>query len=152
MLEMKGDFWEIKADWKCIPVNAMFRSDGSAIMGAGLAKQARDRFPMIELALGNVMRQVSSQVTIIQSDENNVAYLAFPTKRHWRGSSDLGLIEISTLQLKLAWLKTFENPALPPRSVLLPRVGCGEGGLSWEHVKPILERILPERNFIVCYL
>ncbi|WP_262494030.1 macro domain-containing protein [Mucilaginibacter gossypiicola] len=57
----------------------------------------------------------------------------FPTKTHWRLPS-----EYSYVSQGLEALKTYllENDV---SSVAMPAPGCGNGGLDWEKVKPLIE-------------
>lgn len=68
---------------------------------------------------------------------------SFPVKRHWREKADLELIERSARQL----VEIVENRSYA--AAVLPRPGCGNGSLSWEAVRPVLERALPGERFTV---
>jgi O-acetyl-ADP-ribose deacetylase (regulator of RNase III) len=60
----------------------------------------------------------------------------FPTKQHWRGDSKLEFVEQGLVdlvrQIKLLGIK----------SVAVPPLGCGNGGLDWEDVRPRIEAAL----------
>ena len=60
----------------------------------------------------------------------------FPTKRHWRGKSRLGDIESGLLDL-VSVIKR-----LGMRSIAIPPLGCGLGGLSWGDVRIRIEAAL----------
>lgn len=62
----------------------------------------------------------------------------FPTKRHWRGKSKLEDIKNGLLSL------VEEIKRLQIKSVAIPPLGCGNGGLDWNIVKPIIIRALHE--------
>jgi hypothetical protein len=77
-----------------------------------------------------------------------------PVKRHWRDKADLQLIENSLLTL--AYLVKNHKAAGPAtakrdrlRRVALPRPGCGNGGLKWGDVQPLVHTMLPGKEFIV---
>jgi O-acetyl-ADP-ribose deacetylase (regulator of RNase III) len=57
----------------------------------------------------------------------------FPTKDHWRGNSNLAFIQ-DGLQDLVAQVR-----ALDIRSIAIPPLGCGNGGLDWQDVKPLIE-------------
>jgi O-acetyl-ADP-ribose deacetylase (regulator of RNase III) len=58
----------------------------------------------------------------------------FPTKRHWRGSSKIEDIE--------AGLKALveETRRRHLRTIAVPALGCGLGGLDWKVVRPMVEK------------
>lgn len=60
----------------------------------------------------------------------------FPTKRHWRGKSRLEDIE-SGLEDLVALIRTRAI-----RSIAVPPLGAGLGGLAWEEVRSRIERTL----------
>lgn len=56
----------------------------------------------------------------------------FPTKKHWRGRSKIEFVEIGMQELvKEINLREIKSIAIPP-------LGCGNGGLNWREVKPII--------------
>lgn len=59
--------------------------------------------------------------------------LNFATKDHWRSPSRLEWIESGLLQL------VAQVEALQIRSIAIPPLGCGNGGLKWEVVRPLIE-------------
>jgi O-acetyl-ADP-ribose deacetylase (regulator of RNase III) len=62
----------------------------------------------------------------------------FPTKRHWRDRS-----RIEDIQSGLKAL--IDNVhRLGIRSVALPPLGCGLGGLNWRNVRPMIENSFSE--------
>ena len=60
----------------------------------------------------------------------------FPTKRHWRGRSRLDDIKIGLPAL----VTEIERRRI--RSITLPPLGCGLGGLDWKDVKPLIHGAL----------
>lgn len=62
--------------------------------------------------------------------------LLFPTKKNWRNPSRIEYIE--------AGLKKFvDSYSLKGiNSIAFPRLGCGNGGLDWNNVKPLMEQYL----------
>jgi O-acetyl-ADP-ribose deacetylase (regulator of RNase III) len=57
----------------------------------------------------------------------------FPTKQHWRGNSKYEYIQ-SGLKALVA-----EVQLRKIRSIALPPLGCGLGGLDWAQVRPMIE-------------
>jgi len=58
----------------------------------------------------------------------------FPTKRHWKGKSLLEDVK--------AGLKTLNDEVRKRniKSIAVPPLGCGLGGLQWDVVKPLIEK------------
>ena len=57
----------------------------------------------------------------------------FPTKDHWRGKSDLESIRTGLEDL----VQVIQRHQI--RSIAVPPLGCGNGGLDWEDVRPMVE-------------
>lgn len=57
----------------------------------------------------------------------------FPTKRHWRDGSRMEDVEIGLADLA----ETIRKHGI--RSIALPALGCGMGGLNWSEVRPRIE-------------
>ena len=60
----------------------------------------------------------------------------FPTKRDWRAKSKLADIESGLVAL------ASEITRLGIKSVAVPPLGCGLGGLRWDVVRPLIEAAL----------
>lgn len=62
----------------------------------------------------------------------------FPTKRHWRGKSRIGDIESGLVDL----VATIRELGIT--SIAIPPLGCGNGGLAWTQVRPLIEQALAQ--------
>jgi hypothetical protein len=144
MIEAQGDLFTYSgATGICIPVNATLDRAGRAVMGAGLARALCDRYPQIDFRarLGKYLASSGNHVyQIATKDEIDAPFdvYSFPTKIDWRAASIPVLIQQSAIEARLI-----------AGTVVLPRVGCGLGGLPWEYVRQILAPILNEDRFVV---
>lgn len=62
----------------------------------------------------------------------------FPTKRHWKGKSRIEDIESGLRAL------VSDVTRLGIRSIAVPPLGCGLGGLEWSQVRPLIEGAFAE--------
>jgi len=60
----------------------------------------------------------------------------FPTKQHWRGEARLEWIQAGLEDLR----RVIRDKNI--RSIALPPLGCGNGGLDWRVVRPLIETAL----------
>jgi O-acetyl-ADP-ribose deacetylase (regulator of RNase III) len=108
-------------------------------MGRGIALQFRKAFPenyeaykavcdRQELRPGRMFVHALGQLT------NPRYVINFPTKDHWKGRSRLHDIDAGLLAL------VDEVRRLGIRSIAVPPLGCGLGGLDWSDVRPRIER------------
>ena len=70
----------------------------------------------------------------------------FPTKRHWRGASRIEDIEAGLAAL----VEEVQQRGI--KSIAIPPLGCGLGGLDWNDVRPLIERAfapLPDVRTVV---
>jgi len=149
MLQRKGNLWTLQADARCVTTNGIVRKDGLAVMGKGSAEEARHRFPGVDAYLGTLLTDYGNHVFPIQEvQDTRLGYdwtlLSFPTKEHWREKSDLELIRRSCGELMDEADRT---PAW--QTILLPRPGCGQGGLDWPDVRRIITPLLDDRVVVV---
>ena len=142
MREITGDLWTIKADARVIPTNGSVRRDGAAVMGRGVALQAKRRHPKLEEAIGAFISAYGNRVYFLFFRDENL--VTFPVKHRWQEKAKLKLIENSCQQLV-----RLTKPRRWWKRIALPRVGCGNGGLDWKDVKPILEEYLDDRFIVV---
>ncbi|APR84569.1 ADP-ribose 1-phosphate phophatase related protein [Minicystis rosea] len=111
------------------------------VMGKGLALQFKQAYPENfrvyeracragEVAPGRMLTVPTGRLTGPKLIVN------FPTKRHWRGASRMEDIESGLVAL------VDEVRRLHIRSIAMPPLGCGNGGLDWADVRPRIERAL----------
>lgn len=140
MREQKGNMWTIDADVRVITTNGIVKSNGAAVMGKGVASQARDKYPDVDFLLGKYLKKYGNRVFVLADD-----LVSFPVKHNWRNPADLELIKLSAAQLvALTNKKGWEQ-------VVVPLPGCGAGQLRWEDVKPVLEPIFDDRFILVSF-
>lgn len=107
------------------------------VMGKGLAKEFKRIYPDM---FKNYQKYCESQDLTIGKLQiyrtSNKWILNFPTKQSWRQASKLEYIE--------AGLKKFVNTyeAQGITSIAFPMLGCGNGNLDWQDVKPLMEKYL----------
>lgn len=166
MKEIKGDIFELMkndgVDSICITTNGIIKSDGSAVMGAGIALEAAKRWPSVAANLGRALGAMGNHpfvMGIIGADGyfvnptrkliNAKAYKtliwSLPTKNEWKDEADMELIKNSCTML---YSRTLE---LGLKNILMPKIGSGLGKLNWEDVKTVITPILDDR-FTVCFL
>lgn len=145
MKEIRGNIWDYhdKGYWIVITTNGTVKANGSAVMGRGVALQAARKFPDLPRAIGQCIRVFGNEVFIMDRGDPSGGYriLTFPVKHNWWEKADLTLIEESCKKLKATWSC--------PDKVYLVRPGCGNGGLDWKDVKPILKEYLDDRFIVV---
>jgi len=135
MIELtKGNLLEARVDAQVNAVNCV------GVMGAGIALQFKQAYPQMFHAYKMVCKAGEVKLGKMQ-----VFYLGgplfgyphwiinFPTKRHWRAVSRLDEIEAGLKDL-VATVKQ-----LNIRSIAIPALGCGNGGLDWGDVLPRIE-------------
>jgi len=145
MIEKVQDlFTQIKEPFvaTCITTNGIVKTNGRAVMGAGVAKLVRDKYPNCDLVLGTLISQNGNIVQQFLSKP--VILVAFPSKNNYINTSSLQLIEQSARQLKV-WADQHNQYG----TIILPRPGCSNGGLDWSQVKSVIAPILKEDKFIV---
>lgn len=107
------------------------------VMGKGIALQFKRAFPEMfeayERACDRGELELGKMHLFDRGALFNPRYIInFPTKKHWRGSSRIEDIE-SGLHDLIRHVK-----ALNIRSIGIPPLGCGQGGLNWSDVKPLI--------------
>lgn len=139
MKEIEANLWDLACDLRVITTNsALRRSDGACVMGRGCAREARDRFPGLDLKLGRLVARHGNRVMRL-GRFGGTMIASFPVKHHWRDEADPALIRHSAEQL-VALANKFGY-----KNIAIPRPGCGNGRLSWLDVRPIFADTLDNR-------
>jgi O-acetyl-ADP-ribose deacetylase (regulator of RNase III) len=113
------------------------------IMGRGIALQFKNAFPAnfaaYEVACERHAVQPGHMFVFETGTMTNPKYIInFPTKRHWRGKSRMEDIEAG-LKALVAEIRTRRI-----RSIAVPPLGSGLGGLHWPDVRARIEAALQE--------
>ncbi|SFE59949.1 type II toxin-antitoxin system antitoxin DNA ADP-ribosyl glycohydrolase DarG [Alteribacillus iranensis] len=108
------------------------------VMGKGVALQFKQAYPSVfqeyKKACDKGEVQVGHMHVVPTNSFVGPKYIInFPTKRHWKEKSKMVYITEGLKDLKDV-VETLEIP-----SIALPPLGCGNGGLNWEDVKPLIE-------------
>ena len=110
-------------------------------MGKGIALQFKQAYPENFKAYAQAVRrgevQPGHMFVVPTGLLTNPRYVVnFPTKRHWRSRSRIEDIEAGLRAL------VEEIGRLGIRSIAIPPLGCGNGGLEWSDVRPRIIRAL----------
>lgn len=110
-------------------------------MGRGIAAQFRRAFPANFTAYERACKRGEVQpgrMLIVDLGADRVPrwIVNFPTKRHWRSRSRLEDIESGLAALAM------DLRRLGIRSIAIPPLGCGLGGLRWLDVRPRIEQAM----------
>lgn len=124
------------------PVEALVNTVNTVgVMGKGIALQFKRAFPRmykeyVRAAKGGEL--VPGRVQVWESDllDGPKFVINFPTKRHWRGPSKLEYIDRGLDDLA----RVITEHGI--KSIAVPPLGCGNGGLNWADVRPLIERKL----------
>jgi len=142
MIEYKcGDILSEDAEALINTVNCV------GIMGRGIALQFKNAFPenfkAYAAACKNEEVQPGRMFVFETGQLTNPRYIInFPTKRHWRGKSRIEDIEVG-LEALVDTVRRYNI-----RSIAIPPLGSGLGGLDWSEVKPRIEAALQPLNSV----
>lgn len=108
-------------------------------MGKGIAYQFKKRFPENNKAYIEACKNNNIGIgKVFSFKEDGKTIINFPTKDRWREKTKISYIEEGLESLKrLITDKGISSVAIPP-------LGCGNGGLEWREVKPLIEERLKE--------
>ena len=107
------------------------------VMGKGLASAFKSKYPdmfKVYKKLCDEGRLDIGQLWLWKAADQWV--LNFPTKKHWRQQSKLTYVEAGLEK----FVAQFEQRGM--QEIAFPRLGCGNGGLDWDDVRPLMERYL----------
>jgi O-acetyl-ADP-ribose deacetylase (regulator of RNase III) len=113
------------------------------VMGKGLALQFKRRFPANFDAYAAACKrgevEIGRMLVVETKEPTGPRYIInFPTKKHWRDPSRLEYVRVGLNAL------VDEIRARGIRSIAVPPLGCGNGGLAWSDVEPLIERAVAE--------
>lgn len=131
----KGNLLETQAEALVNTVNTV------GVMGKGVALMFKEAFPenfrAYQKACKNNEVQVGRMFVTTQDALMGPRWIInFPTKEHWRSKTRVEWVERGLEDLR----RVVEEEGI--RSIALPPLGCGNGGLAWDRVRPLIEEYL----------
>jgi hypothetical protein len=139
MRENNTDIWSYLGQAVIvITTNGSLTRDGQALPGRGTARQASEKFPEMRVRLGEKLAQHGNHV-----HEIIPGLVSFPVEETPWSQPDKRLIRRSAEELR-ALVDQHGWPV-----VIVPRPGCGGGGLCWDEIKPLLIDLFDERFIVV---
>jgi len=144
-----GNMWTAfdEAALFLLTTNSTIKRNGALVMGRGIARQARDRFPGLDVALGKqILNVCGSPSTLLRVGQGQYSLLvsprwpearlgAFQVKWHYSQPASLELIRHSATAL-CTWCIDHPNAR-----VHLNFPGIGNGRLRREDVLPIIMQL-----------
>ncbi len=131
-----GDFLDARVEAVVNTVNTR------GVMGKGIALQVKQRWPEVD----RVYRAASKRGEVTLGRMHVVErgglgdgpslVINFPTKDHWKSKSKLADVVAGLEDLKSV------IDRLGIKSIAVPPLGCGNGGLEWADVRPLIESAL----------
>lgn len=116
------------------------------VMGKGLALQFKEAFPYNNKLYVEACKrkELEPGKLLVVWDQNlqlgKKLIINFPTKVHWRNPSKYEYIEKGLVALRELLQKE------KVKSIAIPPLGSGNGGLDWKKVKPMIEQALDDLN------
>lgn len=133
----KGNLLEADVDAVVNTVNTV------GIMGKGIALMFKEQFPRNFEAYARACDAGEVRIGKMFVTENQELFgprwiINFPTKTHWRVKTKIEWVEDGLKDLvRVIREKDIHSIAIPP-------LGCGNGGLDWHDVRPLIETALEE--------
>jgi O-acetyl-ADP-ribose deacetylase (regulator of RNase III) len=143
--EARGNLLETDAEALVNTVNCVGH------MGKGIALQFKQAFPDNFEVYARACKagevQPGRMIIFETGMMVNPRYIInFPTKRHWRGRSRVADIEAGLAAL------VEDVKRLGIRSIAIPPLGCGNGGLDWADIRPRIVRAMEQLPDVQAFL
>ena len=130
---VRGDIFNSPAQVLVNTVNTV------GVMGKGIALSFKKKYPemfTIYRKACDKHQWVIGKLMLWYGPDHWI--LNFPTKEHWRNPSKMEYIEKGLM----AFQRKYADYNIT--SIAFPKLGCGNGELDWEQVKPLMEKYLKE--------
>ena len=128
----QGNLLEAKVEAVVNTVNTV------GVMGKGIALMFKERFPENYDAYAEACKagevEIGKMFVTAGVELDGPRWIInFPTKKHWRQPTKLEWVRSGLVALK----ETIREKQI--HSIALPPLGCGNGGLDWKVVRPMIE-------------
>ena len=133
---MRGQMWETwpTTDYFIFTGNSFIKRNGALVMGRGIAREVRDKWPGIDVEIGQAlstkMRDAGFYGLMLEKKIG-----VFQVKHHFADPAELILIAASAELLRI------EAEDHPTTRYALNFPGIGNGHLKYDHVLPLLKHL-----------
>ncbi len=137
---ISGDLWEPHRNGavSAIMTGGLIKKNGCCAMPGGTARQAAEKFITLPYVLGEQIRKYG--LLVFDPGQPSVS---FPVENSPYHTPELKIIARSCREpVELADYKSRCR-------IVVPRPGCGPGGLLWSEVEPFLKRHFDDRFPII---
>jgi O-acetyl-ADP-ribose deacetylase (regulator of RNase III) len=139
--ESRGNLLEADVDALVNTVNTV------GVMGKGIALQFKRAFPQMFKVYAREAKRGNLHLGKMHVWETGLLegprfVINFPTKSHWKANSRLSDIELGLDDLVAV------IHSLDIRSIAIPPLGCGHGGLQWRDVEPLIRTKLEDLDAV----
>ena len=128
---LEGNIFESPAQVIVNTVNTV------GVMGKGIALEYKQRYPEMFQKYKSICEKhmlTTGKLMLYYAPDHWI--LLFPTKENWRNPSKLEYIENGLMK----FVSVYAEKSIT--SIAFPRLGCGNGELDWNDVRPIMEKYL----------
>src|SRR5664280_3759889 len=137
IIQAQGDLLADDVDALVNTVNCV------GVMGKGIALQFKRRYSDVFKVYERACKQGDVQIgrmLVVPTHQLDCPswMINFPTKRHWRSSSKIEYIEAGLANLR----QVIQEHGI--KSVAIPPLGAGNGGLDWALVEPRIHAALAD--------
>lgn len=145
--EVCGDIWNYHSLGHIVVIttNGTIKDNGRAVMGRGTAQQALRKFKELDLFLGHSLKQEGNHCFYFPAQR----LITLPVKHNWWEKADVELIDRSLEELSVTVTPKVQGYERVFKPVVLTRPGCGNGGLEWYDVLPLMLGRIDERFIVV---
>lgn len=104
------------------------------VMGGGIALEFKNRYPLMfqQYQAACQLGKVKPGEIWVWNDPSEMWIMNFPTKNHWRDPSEEAYIASGLIDLT----NVLESLAI--KSIAIPMLGCGLGGLKTSDIIPLI--------------
>lgn len=151
MKHLEGNIWHLH-DFGypiVVPTNIGWKANGNAVFGRGIASECAKRFPESVSRWGALCQTFEDKTTTFYDEKFNLFYMPVkPLNREaphmsWKSDAQVELIKHSLA----SFIILVDQNKL--KQVVTPLVGCGNGGLAPKDIKPLMEKNLDDRFFLI---
>ncbi len=143
---------EVSGNLLAADVDAVVNTVNTAgVMGKGIALQIKRAYPAMftayqRAAKAGELRPGRMHVWPTGLLDGPRYVINFPTKRHWRSPSRLEYVATGLDDL----VRVVRELGI--RSIAVPPLGCGNGGLAWRDVRPLMTAALGALDGVDVYI